>query len=241
MITPDLEALGVITQEYAAFHARKSGLATALGGLMAMTLLIAPMWLDHHSIQIQGRCLLEYMLLAPFVWLVLKVILGRVLYQGLGTVKAMPDPSYERRRWFWILGLAGFLLAFLSLCLLGFASGFLNSTAVALAACPPPLWVLWLPLLYVVPMPWMIRGAEEARAYAVLVGLCVLWLSSLFLLSFGTRSSALLPRESEILMVQIGVVALLLAVLIWGALAMVRGWKEHREYLALLRSLPTES
>jgi hypothetical protein len=31
---------------------------------------------------------------------------------------------------------------------------------------------------------------------------------------------------------------LALAVTGWGALAMIRGWKEHREYLVLLRTLP---
>ena len=39
----------------------------------------------------------------------------------------------------------------------------------------------------------------------------------------------------------IGMVALIELIQIWGALALVRGWKEHRKYLALLRSLPQES
>jgi hypothetical protein len=33
---------------------------------------------------------------------------------------------------------------------------------------------------------------------------------------------------------------LILLIQVWGALAMVRGWKEHRQYLALLRALPQE-
>jgi hypothetical protein len=39
----------------------------------------------------------------------------------------------------------------------------------------------------------------------------------------------------------IAFLVIILLILAWGALAMVRGWKEHREYLALLRSLPLES
>ena len=41
MTTAELEALGALTREYAAFQSRKSGLATALGGLMAILLVLA--------------------------------------------------------------------------------------------------------------------------------------------------------------------------------------------------------
>ena len=38
---PDLAALAALTRDYAAFQSRKSGLATALGGLLAVLLVIA--------------------------------------------------------------------------------------------------------------------------------------------------------------------------------------------------------
>ncbi|MDP1831331.1 MAG: hypothetical protein Q8K67_04680 [Geothrix sp.] len=241
MTTPDLEALSAMTREYAAFQARKSGLATALGGLMAVLFLTAPMYVDALGIRLMGRYLLEYLLLAPFVWLALKTILARVLYRDLGKVKGIPDAAYERRRWFWILGIALFIGAFLVLCILGFASGFLHAIPAGACMTMPSLGALWLPLLYIVPTPWLLRGIEEARAYAVLVGECMLWFLASFLAFWSVRPYGSPSMEIASTVVQIVLVLLLLAILIWSALAMVRGWKEHREYLALLRTLPRES
>ena len=42
MTAPNLDALITLTRDYAVFQARKSGLATALGGLMAVLLVGEP-------------------------------------------------------------------------------------------------------------------------------------------------------------------------------------------------------
>lgn len=241
MTTPDLESLGALTRDYATFQARKSGLATALGGLMAVLFLTAPMYVDVLGIRVMGRYLLEYLLLAPFIWLALKTFLGHALYRDLGDVKAIPDAAYERRRWLWILGIALFIGVFLVLCILGFASGFLHASPAGACVTMPSMGALWLPLLYLAPMPWMIRGIEEARAYAVLVGECMLWFLASFLAFWSTRAHRQPSMETAPTVAQTVLVLLLLAILIWSALAMVRGWKEHREYLIILRALPQES
>jgi len=241
MTTTDLETLAALTRNYAAFQARKSGLATALGGLLAVLFLTAPMYVDALGVRPLGHYLLEYLLLAPFAWLVLKALLGRVLYRDLGAVKASPDAAYERRRWFWILGLALFIGVFLVLCILGFAAGFLHVNPAGAHATVPSLGALWLPLLYLAPTPWMLRGIEEARVYAVLIGECMLWFMASFLAFWSVRPYDRSSMATASTIVQIGLVFLILAILVWSALAMVRGWKEHREYLALLRALPREA
>ena len=244
MTTTDLAALGTLgtlTREYAAFQSRKSGLATALGGLMAILLVLAALSPNLMGADLLHRPLLDCILFVPFLWLVLKWSGGRLLYRGLGTVKAMPDERCERRRWFWILGLALFLMAYLLIGLYGFMSGFLIQKPSGAPLYPPASWVLWLPLLYLLPMPWVIRGVEEARVYAVLVGQCMIWLAPLFLFAFGARTP---PHQVWTMAGHLSMTAFLILILliqIWGALALVRGWKEHREYLALLRALPRES
>lgn len=242
MTTPDLEALSALTREYAAFQSRKSGLATALGGLMAVVLVIAALSPNFMGAHAMDRLLIEYLVWVPFLWLALKAVCGRVLYRGLGTVKASPDGAYERRRWFWILGLALFLMAVALTALYAFASGFLQANHPRAALCPPPMWILVMPFLYLLPMPWAIRGIEEARVYAVLVAQCILWLIPLFLFSFGPPNP---PMQSGWGLfgniTGICLIVLIELIQIWGALAMVRGWKEHRKYLAILRALPRES
>lgn len=237
MTTPDLKALESMTRDYAAFQARKSGLATALGGFAAVLLFLGPALVDYLGIRVWGHFLLEYLLLVPFAWLIVKETLGRLLYRGLGQVKAIPDPAYERSRWLWIFGTALCLLAFQSLGLLGFA---LNILSPESARCTFSLWLLVLPLCYLIPAPWLIRGVEEARAYAVLVGLGLMWLTSLFLFSFLAPSEAQRSIPGAPILVPLGLLSFLLALLAWAALAMVRGWKEHREYLAILKNLPKE-
>ena len=97
-------------------------------------------------------------------------------------------------------------------------------------------------LLYLLPMPWVIRGIEEARVYAVLVGQCILWLVPLFLFSFGPPTPLFQSGWGLFGDVAgIGLIILIELVQIWGALAMVRGWREHRGYLTILQSLPRES
>ena len=241
MTTPDLETLAALTRDYAAFQSRKSGLATALGGLMALLFLTAPMYVDALGIRPMGHYLLEYLLLAPFAWLAVKTLLGRVLYRDLGQVKATPNPEYERRRWFWILGLGLFIGVFLVLCNLGFASGFLHPVPAGACLVMPSLGTLWLPLLYLAPTPWMLRGIEEARVYAVLVGECMLWFMASFLAFWTARPYGQPSMETASTLVQVSLVFLLLGIVIWSALAMVRGWREHREYLAILRAVPREA
>ena len=242
MTTPDLDALGTLTRDYAAFQARKSGLATVLGGLMAVILVVAALSPNFMGAQVSDRLLIEYLVWAPFLWLALKWGCSRVLYRGLGAVKPSADAAYERRRWFWILGLALFLLAVLVAALYAFASGFLQASHSRAALCPPPMWVLMMPFLYLLPMPWTIRGIEEARVYTILVGQCILWLIPFFLFSFGPANPPL--RSGWGLFGDVTGICLVILfelIQIWGALAMVRGWKEHRQYLAILRSLPRES
>jgi hypothetical protein len=241
MTIPELEALEALTREYAAFQSRKSGLGTALGGLLAILLVLAALSPDLMGANLLKRPLLDYILFVPFLWLILKWLGGLLLYRGLGTVKAMPDEHYERRRWFWILSLALFLMAYLVAGLYGFMNGFLIQKPMCAPLGPPASWVLLLPLLYVLPMPWVIRGIEEARVYAVLVAQCMIWLVPLFLFAFGPRNP---PNQAWTLVGHLSMTAFLVLILliqIWGALAMIRGWKEHRRYLALLRSLPRQT
>jgi uncharacterized membrane protein (DUF485 family) len=242
MTTPDLKALESLTRDYAAFQTRKSGLATALGGLMAVVLVVAALSPNFMGVHVLDRLLVEYLVWVPFLWLVLRTGIGHLVYRGLGPVKAIPDGAYEHRRWLWVLGLALFLLAVLLAGLYAFASGHLQADQPRAAICPPPLWILLMPFLYLLAMPWAIRGIEEARAYAVLVAQCMLWLVPWFLFSFGPPSPPLKTGWGLFGdFTGMGILVVIYMVLIWGALAMVRGWKEHREYLAILRSLPRES
>lgn len=241
MTTPDLDALSALTREYAAFQSRKSGLATALGGALAILLLTGPMYFEVFGVSVMGHSLLEFLLLGPLVWLALKSIFARLLYRDFGSVKAMPDALYERQRCFWILGLALLLMTFMVLGLLGFVSGSLCPNPNPPAFTPPSLWTLLLPLLYLIPTPWALRGIEEVRTYAVLIAQCLLWFTALFLAFWSTGPSGQLPMGMTSTVAQVLIVTLLVSILIWSALAMVRGWKEHREYLALLRSLPREA
>jgi hypothetical protein len=238
----DLEALGALTRDYAAFQARKSGLATALGGLMAVVLVIAALSPNFMGVYVLDRLFIEYLVWSPLLWLTLKGAIGRWAYRGLGPVRAMPDGAYERRRWFWILGLALFLLAVLLAALYAFAAGLLAANQPRAVLQPPPMWMLLMPLLYLIVMPWTIRGIEEARAYVVLVGQSILWLLPFFIFSFGPPTPPLKTGWGIFGDVMgVSILVLIYVVLIWGALAMVRGWKEHREYLAILRALPRES
>lgn len=242
MTPPDLETLAALTRDYAAFQARKSGLATTLGGFMAILLVLAALSPNFMGASALGHLNVEYLVWVPLAWLALKWSLGRVLYRGFGSVKATTDGAYERRRWFWILGLALFLMAVQLTALYAFAVGFLQANPPRAALCPPPMWVLLMPLVYLSPMPWAVRGIEEARVYAVLVGQCVLWLIPMFLFSFGPATPPI-PSGWGMFgnLTGISLVVLFELIQVWGALAMVRGWREHREYLALLRAVPGDA
>lgn len=244
MNTVDLAKLETLTKDYAAFQARKSGLATALGGLMAVLLLVVPMRFDLFAKPVLGRSPMVILLFTPLLWLLLKAILGRWLYHGLGQVKAIPDLGDERRRWVWIFGIAVFLVAFQTAALGGFTTGVLGPAPECLQANPgmaaiPGTWVIGLPTLYLLAAPWGIRGVEEARAYAVQVGLCAIWIWTVLLFRHLAWRSG--PENMAFTgATVIGGLLLSLAVLAWASLAMIRGWREHREYLALLKSLPRE-
>jgi len=238
MTTPDLDALAALTRDYAAFQARKSGLATALGGLAALLLALAALSPRFMGATFMGRMVVEYLVWVPLVWLGLKGALGRGLYRKLGSVVAAPDVRYERRRWFWILGLALFLIVVLLSAVYAFSQGFFQANPARAALCPPPLWILAMPPLYLLATPWAVRGIEEARVYAVLVGQSILWLIPLFLFSFAPTVPPRSGWGSFGNAAGIGLLVLIGTIQIWGALAMIRGWKEHREYLAILRSLP---
>jgi len=74
------------------------------------------------------------------------------------------------------------------------------------------------------------------------VAQCILWLIPFFLFSFGPPNP---PMQSGWglfgNLTGIVLVVLIELIQIWGALAMIRGWKEHRKYLAILRALPREA
>src|SRR5664279_4752203 len=85
----DFQKLETFTQDYADFDSRKSGLATALGGVMAlimtlhvfshsMRLLLGPWW----------RLQAVLIFLMPLLWLPLKQLLFHLLYRSMGPVKA---------------------------------------------------------------------------------------------------------------------------------------------------------
>lgn len=239
MTTPDLDALAALTRDYAAFQSRKSGLATTLGGLLAMVLAMSAFSPAFMGARLGHRLLLEYLAWTPLAWLLLKELLARALYRGAGTVRALPDGAYERRRWFWIFGLAMFLLAVGLSGLYAFARGFLQAGASHGDAPAPPLWLLAMPLAYLLAMPWAIRGIEEARVYAVLVGQSVLWLLPFFLFHFGAPAPPQRTgwgRSGDLF--GIGILGVWFLILVWGALAMVRGWKEHRDFRKLLGAMP---
>ena len=247
MRTTDLNSLETLTRDYASFQSRKSGLGTALGGLMVLLFFWVAVLPDVFKVRLLQRPALEVFLFAPLIWLMLKSALARFLYRGLGSVKAMPDLAYERRRWLWIFGMAIVLMGFLVTAIYGFTSGALLAAKPIVMHLSPeqPLFhpwggLIWLPILYLAPMPWAIRGIEEARAYSVLVGQCLLWMTLVFLFAFGAYSPVQsLPKVASVL-ASVGLVALILGIAIWAPLTMVRGWKEHREYLAMLRALPGE-
>jgi len=232
----ELTKLEALTRDYAAFQARKSGLATALGGLMALLLIVVPM-----NIEFRWRDV-AFLLFIPLLWLLLKQLLGRWLYRDLGEVKAVPDLRAERLRWLWVFGIALFLMAFQVAALLGFATGILGvpldpEQACRLSSLPGP-WVLGLPFVYLLAAPWWIRGVEEARVYAVLVGICAVWLWPILLF----RHLAWRPGPENLVFsvsTVVGLLVVVVTVIAWAALAMIRGWREHREYVALLRALPS--
>ncbi|HJW73687.1 MAG TPA: hypothetical protein VJ486_12735, partial [Geothrix sp.] len=185
MTTANLKALEALTRDFATFQTRKSGLATALGGLLAMLLVLAALSPNYMGASLADRLLVEYLVWVPFLWLALKGIGNRLLYRDLGMVKALPDAAYQRRLWLWVLGLALFLIVVLLAALHAFASGFLRGNPPQARLRPFSPWILMMPALYLLPMPWLIRGIEEARVYAVLVGQCILWLIPIFLFNFG--------------------------------------------------------
>jgi len=248
MNTPDLETLETLTRDYAAFQSRKSGLATAIGGFLVLLLFWVAVLPGVFRVSLLQRPALEAFLCIPFLWLMLKGALTHWLYRGLGQVKAEVDPAYERKLSHWILGLALFLLLCQAVAIYGFVSGALLAAKPVVMKLHPeaPLnhpwqWLIWLPIAYLAPMPWAVRGIEEARAYTVLVGQCLLWLIPTFLFSFGAFHLPWNLPPAAMVLGPIGLVSLIIALAVLSPLAMIRGWKEHREYLALLRSLPRES
>jgi len=242
----DLKALEVATQTYAEFDSRKSGLATALGGVMALVMTLQVFSHTVRTISGSGwRVQAALIFLLPVFWLPLKEALFRLLYRDLGPVKALPEAAHEQRRWRWIFAIAVAVVTFQTLVLLGFVGGFAEvlrhpETAAQLPSRLPSLWTSWLwvaavPWLYLLLAPWWIKGVEEARAYLVLVGQGLILIAFSFNqvganLSHATRAW-LLPC---FLVIQVGV-------FVWAILTIKRGVQEHLGYLALLRSLPRES
>jgi|GEM_PF-534606 len=235
----ELSRLEALTKDYAAFQARKSGLATALGGLMVLVEVVVVMY--GGGPRFSRMAWIWVVSLMPLLWLAAKPQLERCLYRGLGQVKAVPDVVQERRRWGWILGLAIFLLFFQTFCLLGFIRWSVewNQGPEELKELPHILaklwgawlWVLALPLLYLAAAPFGIRGVEEARAYTVLVAQALFFSLEIF----GAHGVWLFGAFN--LWLALAFLLLQFSVLVWGGLAMIRGWREHREYLALRKAL----
>lgn len=235
----ELSKLEALTKDYAAFQARKSGLATALGGLMAMGAFAVSMKVIGEG---RPQGIAWALFFPPILWVGIRPVLERWLYRGLGQVKAVPDLRHERMRWHWILGLALFLLAFQAFCMLGSLRGILevvrhsNTLPDAIArmeVCWQPwLGVMALPLVYLGLAPLAIRGLNGARVYAVLVIQSLIFLKQflawhgLYVLSGSWGMDVCLH------------LGLQFAVLVWAIFAMAGGWREHREYLAMLRNLP---
>lgn len=245
---PDLEALSALTRGYASFQARKSGLATALAGLLA--LLTMPLMFLHHGLaQRLGiawvRGLALFILLAPLLWLPLKHLCGQLLYRGLGEVKAKPDLAHEQKRWGWIFGVTLVLVGFLTSAMLGYEQamlGFIRHPETLAAkryltqgARGSWGWVGLLPCCYALAAPWAIRGIEEGRSYAVLVAQALIWIG----IGFAAAGVNYAPRLERLYAIVFAAVELLM--LLWAMTAMNRGWREHREYLAMLRNLPWEA
>lgn len=82
-----------------------------------------------------------------------------------------------------------------------------------------------------------IRGVEEARACAVLVGQCRLWLIPVFPFSFVAPGFPVVPFAANMALAA-ATVALPIGLPAWATLALIRGCKEHREHLAMLRAPP---
>jgi hypothetical protein len=238
----DTQRLEALTHGYAEFDSRKSGLATALGGLMAM---IMTLHLVSHSVRMLAgswwpiQAVLIFLM--PLLWLPLKQALFRLLYRGLGPVKAIQEVAHEQLKWRWIFMTALVLMAFQTMALLGFVEGYANvlhhpETIPQLPAKLPAVWMSWLwvavlPWLYLLLAPWWIKGVGEARAYLVLVGQGVIWIAFSF-----NQEGANVSRAAKAWMVPVFIV-IQVGVFIWAVLTIQRGWREHREYQALLRSI----
>ena len=79
MTDPELSRLETLTRDYAAFQARKSGLATTLGGLLVCLMFWVVLMPTVFGVKVMQRPALEVFLLLPFLWLVLKAGLARLL------------------------------------------------------------------------------------------------------------------------------------------------------------------
>ena len=237
----DFQKLEAFTQDYADFDSRKSGLATALGGVMAMLMCLNLI----HPIRVLAgswwHVQAALIFLMPLLWLPLKQLLFPLLYRELGPVKANPDVTQEQVKWRWIFSIALFLMTFQTLALLGFIRGYAGvlghpETASLLPARLPALWLSWLwvatlPWLYLLAAPWWIKGVEEARAYLVLVGQGVVFIAFSFI-----HEGANVSRMVKAWMVPVFWL-IQLGVFLWALRTIQRGWREHCAYKTLLLSL----
>lgn len=241
----NIQRLEVLTHDYAEFDSRKGGLATALGGVMA---ILVGLNLIHPVRSLAGsgwHVQATLVFLMPVLWLPLKQILFHRLYRELGPVKAIPDVRHEEAKWRWLFSIALVLMTFQTLALFGFVSGYAGvlshpETIHLLPTRLPAVWMTWLwvaalPWLYLLLAPWWIKGVEEARAYLVLVSQGAVFILFSFIheganVSRGTRAW-MIPA---FLLIQLGVV-------VWSIRTIRRGWREHREYQALLRALSQEA
>jgi hypothetical protein len=247
-MTQDLSRLAATTQDYATFHACKSGLATALGGVLALLwfgvyLVLVPFCGVFARVGIRPATSTRIFLggaffFLPFLWLALKPLLARLLYQDLGQVRMHPEAAFERQRGGWVFGIAAAMLAWQTLVVLVLLHGIRGAMASGSFAAAgfqdglPWFWVAFLPLAYALPAPLLLRGTEEARAYAALLGQALIWAA----VGFSARlvhPSSLASQAWSVgfFLAQIGVLA-------WALVALRRGIREHRAYRDLLAGLP---
>jgi hypothetical protein len=237
----DIQRLEALTHDYAEFDSWKSGLATALGGGMA---LVMSLHLIHPIRGLAGpwwHLQAALVFLMPVLWLPLKQVLFHQLYRGLGPVKAVQNLAHEQKKWRWIFMIAMVLMTFQTLTLLGFVNGFIGvllrpDSLQQLPARLPSVWSTWLwvttlPWLYLLLAPWWIKGVEEARAYLVLVGQGSIWIALSFL-----QEGANVGRGNKGWVVRI-FLTIQVGVIVWAIRTIRRGWREHREYSQLLLSL----
>ena len=136
-----------LTAEYARYATNAAGLGIVAGGALALAAYIAHGWAPLSG---WGRALLA---LSPVVWIVVKELLRRRLYQRYGRVRPAAERGEERWHRFRTLFVAGVSVLVLV------------TVAPRLWSEPARLWPTLLYLTFVAALPalvwWFMRSSEE--------------------------------------------------------------------------------